>query len=316
MQELRRLETSLSAHSPAFADSVPCWDWLLAQLRSQAEASQPPQALQQALQPAAHTLISATEYQQRLEVAIESILLWTQAARSFEELPVGQSFPEWNDQGYVLSKISNFCLPISSTPEKLRSLKIGHQGPLVILYRHIYKSFSYLEYPPHVIGTFNRCLPGRTVTRAAVVDAEEVQVVSVKVAMVFAERQIGLTKLQATLSALSDLLQAASYQGDAYRFERISEFSHILGQRIISMAWNSLASLRTRRNIHILYCTVSAVQPDLHTHRRLSFLCQQKECSASSYHPLSSLQNGRQSWHNNWAAFRPCPEWWPRLSRA
>ena len=309
---MRRLETSLSAHSPAFADSVPCWDWLLAQLRSQAEASQPPQALQ----PAAHTLISATGYQQRLEVAIESILLWTQAARSFEELPVGQSFPEWNDKGNVLSKILDFCLPISSTPEKLRSLKIGRHGSLVILYRHIYQSFSYLEYPPHVIGTFNRCLPGRRVSRAAVVDAEEAQVVSVKVAMVSAERQIGLTKLQATLSALSDLLQAASYQGDAYRFERIPKISHILGQRISSMLWNSLASLRTKRNIQISYCTVSAVQPDFHTHRRLSFLCQQEECFASSYHPLSSLQNGRQFWHNNWAAFGSCPEWWPRLSSA
>ena len=80
-----------------------------------------------------------------------------------------------------------------------------------------------------MIGIFNLCLPGRRVTRAAVVDAEEAQVVSVKVAMVSAERQIGLTRLQATLSALSDLLQAASYQGDAYRFERIPKISHILG---------------------------------------------------------------------------------------
>ena len=75
MQVVKDLHDSLMVKSSKFADSVPCWHWLTKKTEELFIQMQPPSSNSM-------SSVEATEangYQQELESAVESILLWTQA---------------------------------------------------------------------------------------------------------------------------------------------------------------------------------------------------------------------------------------------
>lgn len=84
MQELDKIHIRLVDHNGRFAETVPCWAWLMEEVQTGIASLTVPE-------PENASLPEVTEYSEQLEAAVQSLLLWTQNV--IPQDPTGRDLP-------------------------------------------------------------------------------------------------------------------------------------------------------------------------------------------------------------------------------